>query len=94
MTKAFVKKGIVGIYLLVQTAMAMAADIKGVVIDKQSGEPLIGAAVLVDGLQRGGLVSHILNRHRVGALLQSADLKAAVHVCRRASAIHQYRRTY
>ena len=49
MTKAFVKKGIVGIYLLVQTAMAMAVDIKGVVIDKQSGEPLIGAAVLVDG---------------------------------------------
>ena len=49
MTKAFVRKGIVGIYLLVQTATAMAADIKGVVIDKQSGEPLIGAAVLVDG---------------------------------------------
>ena len=49
MIQAFAKKGIVGIYLLVQTATAMAADIKGVVIDKQSGEPLIGAAVLVDG---------------------------------------------
>ena len=49
MIKAFVRKGIVGIYLLVQTATALAADIKGVVIDKQSGEPLIGAAVLVDG---------------------------------------------
>ena len=65
MIQAFVKKGIVGIYLLVQTATALAADIKGVVIDKQSGEPLIGAAVLVDGQ---GAATDIDGRFQISGL--------------------------
>ena len=65
MIKAFVRQGIVGFYLLVQAATALAADIKGVVIDKQSGEPLIGAAVLVDGQ---GAATDIDGRFQISGL--------------------------
>ena len=65
MIKAFVRQGIVGIYLLVQAATSLAADIKGVVIDKQSGEPLIGAAVLVDGQ---GAATDIDGRFQISGL--------------------------
>ena len=65
MIKALVRQGIVGFYLLVQAATALAADIKGVVIDKQSGEPLIGAAVLVDGQ---GAATDIDGRFQISGL--------------------------
>ena len=42
-------------------ALCLAADVKGKVIDGQTGEPLIGATVMVDGSANGntGVVTDI-----------------------------------